>query len=140
MSKQPSDNGYDPGHPWYYKLGGPVQKLKQIGDHVRKRSYRGYRTNEIEKIQDKAEPQRSAMLRAFRSDVFRDLRCDVRCYRQLSRQLCQHREQHGPVCHASLSGELHMSVSLKYSHIYNDLGHLLYLDELLTHQPDLFDV
>jgi hypothetical protein len=37
------------------------------------------------------------------------------------------------------SADIHMSMSLKHNHIYNQFAHLLTLDELLGRQRDLFD-
>lgn len=48
--------GYSPGHPWYYKLGARVLYPREIRDTVMISGYPGYRREEIEQADAKAEP------------------------------------------------------------------------------------
>jgi len=128
---------YSPGHPWYYKLDGAVHKPKQILTAVKNDSYQGYLAEDIKQADGKHEPQRSSALRNLREAVtirlhadlerYREVVCDLRRYRLTDQQEVQ------PICSC-----VHTSMSLKYNHIYNDFAHLIYIDELLSQQPDLF--
>ena len=140
MSKIQSELGYNAGHPWYYKLGGRVQGPKQILATVKEKGYQGYLVEDIRKAHTKSEPQRSKELRTIKENVICDIRCDLRCYRDLSRELRRHRAQDGFVTDQPICDDIHTNISLKYCHLYNDLAHLFYLDELLSQQPDLFDL
>lgn len=132
--------GYKPGHPWYYKLGGDVHSPRQILFVVKVRGYQGYRDDDIKQAGNKPEPARSSALRAIRQSVLKDLRSDLACYRRFACQLREHRkmdkleQENEPFC-----SDIHTSMSLKYNHLYNDFAHLVYIDDLLSHQPDLFD-
>ncbi len=135
-----NETGYRPGHPWYYKLGGVVHKPKQILAAVKASGYRGYKLDEIEKADSKYEPDRSATLRKIRESALMELKADLECYREVVRGLRAFRnvsdkdQEAQPIC-----SDIHMSMSLKYNHLYNDFAHLVYIDDLLSQQPDLFD-
>ena len=49
---------YHPGHPWYYLLGGPRLRLKQIKANV-SREYDGYLAYDIYSATNLPEPTRS---------------------------------------------------------------------------------
>jgi len=132
-----NQQSYSPGHPWYYKLGGGVHKPKQILAAVTNDSYQGYMADDIKQADGKHEPQRTSALRNLREAViirlhadlerYREVVCDLRRYRITNKQEVQ------PIC-----SDVHTSMSLKYNHLYNDFAHLVYIDDLLSQQPDLF--
>lgn len=127
--------GYDAGHPWYYVLGGAPLGPKQILRSVRARRYRGYLQEEIALSAARCEPRRSEELRKIRMCVHSSLRIDLARYRELVRALRRSRRSgEAPEC-----SDLHTAVSLKHNHLFNDLAHLDWIDELLSVQLDLFE-
>lgn len=132
--------GYNPGHPWYYKLGGAVHKPKAILAAVKDSEYQGYKLDEIKLADNRREPERSSSLRILRETSLRDLHADLKRYRELACKLCDYRlmdeteQEMQPIC-----SDIHMSMSLKYNHLYNDFAHLVTIDDLLLRQLDLFD-
>ncbi len=134
-----NETGYRPGHPWYYKLGGVVHKPKAILAAVKDREYQGYKRDDIHQADNRQEPERSSTLRSLRLSALNDLQADLRTYREFARALHDYRKmdkaEQGaqPIC-----SDIHMSMSLKYNHLYNDFAHLNFIDELLTRQLDLF--
>jgi hypothetical protein len=135
-----SNGGYSPGHPWHYHLGGRPLTLKQIRESVRRSGYRGYMAGDIAAIDRKAEPQRSAELRRLRAHVLAELKADISRYRDVVRDLRRYRESAAEDCTAACCNDVHVAISLKHNHIYNDFGHLILLDDLLTRQGDLFGI
>ena len=139
MSRQQEQNSlktYSPGHPWFYLLGGRVLTPKEIRESVRASDYKGWRADELKKLEAKAEPQRSQGLRKLRAIVFAELTDDLSRYRQVALGLHRHRRRTAGqelLCHA-----VHTSASLKHNHLYNDFAHLIAIDDLLAQQPDLF--
>ena len=129
---------YSAGHPWYYKLGGPTPKPKQILADVKESDYQGYMRDDIAAASHKTEPQRSEALRNIRGKVLTDFRSDLSQYRKLACELRQQRKQGTDMEERPICSDIHTSMSLKYCHLYNDLAHLKYLDELLAFQGDLF--
>ncbi len=132
--------GYSSGHPWYYHLGGRPLFPKQIREETRAGGYRGYAQDDIADADRLAEPKRSQSLRAFQAQFTDDLRRDLSRYRQCVRNLRLYRMKHAgdalePVCDG-----VHVAVSLKHNHLVNDFAHLIWLDELLSRQRDLFDL
>lgn len=130
--------GYRPGHPWYYYLSAAPLTLKQIRENVRASGYRGYLADDIAAIDRKAEPQRSAELRRLRAKFMADLKSDVSRYREVVRALSRYRQSGQSECTAACCNDVHVAVSLKHNHLYNDFGHLILLDNLLNRQRDLF--
>lgn len=132
-----SGGGYSPGHPWYYFLGGKVLGPKSILKDVLASGYRGYRTD-IDKALSLVEPKRSEMLRKIRGNVVLQYHADLERYREVIRELqktpIHDRRPDGTVS----SAPVHTSASLKYCHLYNDLAHLIRIDEALSVQGDLF--
>ena len=132
--------GYQPGHPWFYKLGGKVLRPKQILSAVKASGYQGYRFDDIQQAGNKAEPHRSAALRNIRQEVLTRLISDLSCYRAYARELRDYRaideadRPEQPIC-----SDIHTSMSLKHNHLYNGFAHLAVIDDLLSSQPDLFD-
>ncbi len=127
---------YGPGHPWYYVLGGPVLGPASIRRNVIARGYRGCSVRAIDEADAKKEPQRSEALRKLRAQVLCDLRNSLLRYRKLA---CQyHGERRQPQLDERACSDLHMALSLKHNHIYNDIAHLVVLDDLLKQQGDLF--
>ena len=131
-------NTYSPGHPWYYVLGGKAPPPKRILEAVKRRGYKGYREADIAAAAEKPEPARSHALREIRAQVMADLRYDLSVYRRVVRELRQYRERHPAHEETPRCENVHTSVSLKHNHVFNALAHVLYLDELLSSQPDLF--
>lgn len=135
-----NETGYEPGHPWYYKLGGTVLKPKEILEAVKLSGYQGYNADEIKKADNKAEPERSSSLRSHRQSALKDLHIDITRYRELACQLRDYRKMETaeqiaqPIC-----SDIHTNISLKISHIYNEFAHLVYIDDLLSQQLGLFD-
>jgi len=54
--------------------------------------------------------------------------------------LREYRQMHRDEQEAQLvCADIHMSMSLKYNHLYNRFAHLIVIDDYLSQQPDLFD-
>lgn len=131
--------GYCPGHPWYYFLGGRVRRPREILEDTRASGYQGYARDDILAADALAEPKRSATLRALQIKFRADLKQDLSKYRAYVRDLRLHRLKHGNRPEDSVCDGVHVAMSLKHSHMVNNFGHLIYLDQLLTRQRDLFD-
>jgi len=129
--------GYSPGHPWFYVLGGKPLFPNAILTNVVERKYRGYLEADMDAINKKAEPQRSQSLRKMRKDVCTELFANLCRYRQIVRDLRRFRLQHGES--TDDCADVHQAASLKYNHIFNDLAHLVVLNDYIERQPDLFD-
>lgn len=130
--------GYSLGHPWYYLLGGRVLTPKQILEHVKHGGYQGYARDDIAAADAKPEPRRSSALRGYRDRFTDDLRRDLSVYRREVRELNRYREtQDFDVIPTSCDG-IHTAMSLKTAHLINNFAHLIYLDELLSKQGELF--
>lgn len=127
--------GYDAGHPWYYVLGGVPLGPKQILAAVRIRKYRGYLREEIAGADARCEPRRSEELRCLRQKVVASFRCDLAQYRRAVLHLRRYRK----ATDRQTCTDIHTSVSLKHNHLFNDLAHLAWIDELLSIQADLFE-
>jgi hypothetical protein len=131
--------GYCPGHPWYYFLGGRPRRPREILEDTRQSGYQGYAREDIKTADAMAEPKRSKVLRALQSKFRDDLKRDLSRYRQCVRDLRAYRIKHGVRSEGTVCDGVHVALSLKHSHMVNNFGHLIYLDELLTRQRDLFD-
>ena len=132
-----SGGGYSPGHPWYYFLGGKVRGPKSILKGVLASGYQGYRTD-IEDASNLVEPKRSEQLRKIRGDLVLQYRADLERYREVIWELRKTpTHDRGPDGTAS-PASVHTSASLKYSHLYNNLAHLIRIDDALSVQGDLF--
>ena len=125
---------YSSGHPWYYVLGGKVLSIKDIYNEANSSEYRGYRAEEIKKASGN-----NSKLRNLEAETIHRLKSDISRYRQCVFELHRYRnsltENHNLVCE-----DVHMSVSLRHNHIYNEFANLKYIEELLSYQPDLFDL
>lgn len=135
----PDTRGYCPGHPWYYLLGGEVLPPKVIRFEARLAEYKGYRQEEILSTTAKPEPGRSRLLRKIREEVRQSLKQNIAIYREAARELHAYRKAHAGEPVPNCSDSVHTAMSLKFSHIYNDFGHLELLDSL-PQQVDLFDL
>ncbi|HOY78372.1 MAG TPA: hypothetical protein PLN33_11230 [Hyphomonadaceae bacterium] len=135
MSEPLTHCGYNPGHPWYYHLGGKPLFPKQILREAKLRSYRGYYSDEIAIADGRCEPRRSEELRKLRNLHLGRLRTDLAGYRDAIRAV---RDRPDDTESSPWMDEC-VSAGLKYSHVYNELAHLAWLDELLTRQRDLFE-
>lgn len=133
-----SQHGYSPGHPSYYVLGGAVVLPNAIRAEVQNSDYEGYRSSDIHQLADKPEPQRSQAINKMRKKIIEDLRRDLSRYRECARELQRYRASKAddaqPIC-----ADIHTALSLKHSHIYNELANLKTLDSL-PKQGDLFDL
>ncbi len=137
-----SQNPYDAGHPWYYRLGGAVHKPKAILKATRDNKYQGYNRDNIHQADDRAEPQRSSDLRLLREGALKDFRTNIAIYRKYACELREYRllDEAGQKAHDDkiFCSDIHLNMSLKYCHLYNDLAHLYLIDDLLSYQADLF--
>lgn len=134
------DNSYSPHHPWYYVLGGTVLPPKQIREAVRTRGYKGYMERHIADIDQKAEPERSERLRKLRAQETQGLQDDISIYRACAYQLHALRKLEAERAAAPKHADIHTDISLKFNHITNRFAHLIWLDELLSVQRDLFEL
>ena len=135
MSASLSSSAYSPCHPWFYVLGGVPLTPKRILEDVRASKYRGYKEEDIVVANGRCEPRRSQELRQLRALALANLREDLSRYRRVVfqlREFCS--ESAEEVC-----ADVHVSVGLKHAHIYNEFAHLIWIDELLTYQLDLFE-
>ncbi len=64
--------------------------------------------------------------------IYRKYACELREYRLL--------DEAGKKAHDDkiFCSDIHLDMSLKYCHLYNDLAHLYLIDDLLSFQADLF--
>lgn len=129
--------GYNAGHPWYYFLGGAVPTSKEIRADAHASGYKGYLADDIQAIGRKSEPQRTQAINAMRERILDALKRDISVFRRCVRELRQHRRNH-PEPDGRACAEIHTSMSLKHSHIYNGFANLKTLDDLPDQQLDLF--
>ncbi len=135
-----NQRGYQPGHPWYYKLGGKVLSPKQILATVKSSDYQGYRADDIWQADNKPEPQRSGVLRKLREETLKSLTSDLSSYRTFTNELREYRTlDESELGDQAICSDIHTSMSLKHNHLTNDFAHLNMIDALLLRQPDLFD-
>lgn len=138
MARNYNRNGYSPGHPWFYVLGGPVLPPSVIRAEVVNCNYRGHMERDISRIDALAEPKRSEELRKLREKVLADYRRDLAGYRKAARDLHAFRREHPEAVDEPFHDSVHTALSLKHNHLFNDFAHRIVLDELLSVQPDLF--
>lgn len=129
---------YNTGHPWYYYLGGAVLSPKQIRENTKYSQYKGYLREDIAKADRYNEPKRSAALRELQKSCQQHLLADLCVYRQLALKLHHWRQSHDIHTTGSACADIHTNISLKHNHLVNDFAHLIYLDELLSQQGELF--
>lgn len=129
---------YAAGHPWYYLLGGKILSPKEILAAVKEKNIKGYMEDEIETINRKHEPQRSEALRALEKKIIADYRQNLSRYLELARALRRRRREGLEASNPSQCEDIHVNISLKQSHLINNLAHLHQIHELLTYQLDLF--
>ena len=132
-------HGYSAGHPWYYVLGGDIPRIKQIRDHAAFRSFRGYLAEDIETANKLPEPKRTETIEALRSSVNKALQDDISRYRRAAQELRAFRDCDGAKITELICVDIHVALSLKFNHLFNDFAHLHYLDSL-PKQLDLFAV
>lgn len=132
------DTGYSVGHPWYYLLGGDILSPKEILADVIESDFQGYLTDDIDKLNRKAEPRRSAELRALKQKVKAGLFCSLSRYRELAGHVRNYRLRYGIDPEGARCRDMHTNIGLKYNHICHDFAHLITLDDLLNRQGDLF--
>jgi len=129
--------GYSSSHPWYYLLGGITLMPSDIIACVKTSGYKGYLEEDIGRANNRSEPGRSESLRALKAKVLADLWRDLSRYRALVCALRNHRKERGYDAPHECA-DLHVNISLKHNHLYNDFAHLIALNEMLEKQPDLF--
>jgi hypothetical protein len=129
---------YNTGHPWYYLLGGRILTLKQIREATRYNQYQGYLRDDIAAVDRLPEPRRSAKLRSLRVKVMTNLQKDISGYRKRALELHRYRMSHPVPSQPISAADIHTNISLKHNHLVNDFAHLMYLDDLLGKQGDLF--
>jgi hypothetical protein len=134
------EHSYSSGHPWYYVLGGSVLMPSEILTAVRASGYQGYMAERIYVADALAEPKRSESLRAIKANVLNHFWADLSRYREVVRELRSYRRSLGAMDTLNKCKAVHESVSLKHNHLYNNFAHLVRLDDLLSKQPDLFDL
>lgn len=129
---------YSTGHPWFYYLGGPILSPKAIKEATRASGYRGYLRNDIAKADQKTEPARSNALRAIRARVVSEFRRELSGYRKCALELHRYRKDNRMPSDPRGCDPVHTAISLKHNHLVNDFAHLIWLDDLLNQQADLF--
>ncbi len=131
--------GYNPGHPWYYFLGGRPKRPKEILEATRLSEYQGYAKEDIKAADALPEPRRSQKLRSLREKFEADLQRDISRYRECARELRKTEWDQPTNGQVTSCGEIHTALSLKHNHMVNNFAHLITLDKLLSKQMDLFD-
>ena len=129
--------GYSAGHPWYYLLGGKRPTMKQIKANAERFEKRGYRAEEIDAAHRLPEPKRTVALSKIRAEIIEGLRRDISGYRRAVRNLSAYRKAHQPEDCPKICDDVHVAMSLKFSHLLNDFIHLQKLDSMPS-QLDLF--
>ena len=138
MTEDKTIGGYRQGHPWYYLLGGRPPSLKEIKAEAESDERGGYLADDIAQMDAMTEPKRSEKLRALRYRILKSLDRDIRIFRRCVRELRIYQEEHEGDEVPNSSAEIHMSVSLKYSHLFNGFGNLHLIETCLDKQKDLF--
>lgn len=82
---------------------------------------------------------RSAGIRKLTLEITTILKADISQYREYARKLSKTRKHPELLNQQPFYDDVHMSVSLKHNHIYNDFAHLIYLEALKSKQLNLFD-
>lgn len=131
-------NTYNAGHPWFYKLNGKVLTPKQILKTVISSGYQGYMKDDIQKLSRKAEPKRSVAIRKLQAKVKKELHKNISLYRKYAHELAYFRKHPELLDTHPICSDIHMNMSLKHNHIYNDFGHFVYLESLESWQMELF--
>lgn len=128
--------GYEPNHPWYYRLGGTIPNANQIFADIKQSGYEGYMSDRLYQYNGYVEPKRSQKLHQIKKQVMDDFKRDMERYRELASLLRAYRTNPTAQTEDFLSScdDIFTSMSLKYCHLYNDLAHLLLIDTMLTQQ------
>ncbi|AQQ04124.1 hypothetical protein B0E33_11420 [Roseibium algicola] len=129
--------GYCAGHPWYYLLGGKRPTLKQIWAYAQRFERRGYRAEEIDAAHRLPEPKRTQVLSKIRAEIMDGLHRDMSGYPRAVRNLSAYRKTRQPDTSPRICDDVHVAMSLKFSHLLNDFIHLQKLDSIPS-QLDLF--
>lgn len=130
--------GYSAGHPWYYKLGGPIIGPKSLSLKVKMEGRTGYMDHDIDRLDLAAEPKRTETLRKLKTQILQDLDRDIRCYRDCARALVKQRRDEDHVSDPSLSNAVEGSMARKFVHLYNGFANLAHVSRVLDRQLDLF--
>ena len=123
--------GYDPGHPWYYKLGGRILWPSEIKAEVLQSGGRGYLDREIDKICQMPTDKRPKAIAEMRARICSELRQDLKGYRRAARSLRWRRDFQGPTTwFFDTYQDPITAMSLKFCHVYNGMANLNHLDSL----------
>ena len=120
--------GYSPGHPWYYFLGGMPLMPRQILEATRSCGYQGYAREGIAATDAMEEPKRSQKPRALRKRFEADLWRDISRYRECVKEfnkgdwLALDRDK------VMACNDIHTALSLKHNHMVNNFAHLIKID------------
>ena len=101
---------------------------------------RGFMADQIDKSDQMPEPKRSQALRKYRKQVTTELSQDARMYRVAVRDLHRYQAEQADDQQERHCQDVHVAVSLKYCHLYDDFAHLHVLNDLLEKQRNLFDI
>lgn len=130
--------GYDPTHPWYYYLGGPIPTLKQIRAHAQREAYGSRAYSQIEALDRMQEPKRSKERNELLAWITFSLHRDISRYRECVRALHDARKKENEQTHMEPScREVDVSMSLKVAHIFHGFTQLEQLQRV-PQQIDLF--
>ena len=126
-------NDYSVGSTWFFHLGGEPPYIKSILADVKKRGYKGAFREDIEKAD--AHANRAVKLPLLFDEYKDELKGDIASYRKYRCQLFKYRSIGG-------EGDIDFctNLSCKYSHIYNQLAHLIYIDSLLNKSGSQMDI
>jgi len=98
--------------------------LKQISAYAERFEKRGYRAEEIDAAHRLPEPKRTAALSKIRADIMEGLRKDISGYRRAARNLTEYRKTNQSEGCPKICDDVHLAMSLKFSHLLNDFIHL----------------
>jgi hypothetical protein len=129
---------YKPGHPWYFRHGGRIPFPREILESVKESGYEGYNPEGIKRADNLPEPKRSETLRQLREAEVTIYKRDLARYRSLAFRLKMARKNGTPIDGESINDDVCLNLSLKFSHLFNDLAHLVLIEERLSQQLDLF--
>jgi len=130
--------GYEPTHPWYYRLGGRILMPREIASFAATLNCEHPRA--VLEIFDLPEPQRSTAIRAARERARSTIISDLRRYREHARRVRYRRRWLGPYPDEDrdIWNEPITAVSLKFNHLLHGFTILAALDRVPNEQLALF--
>ncbi|MDW3210294.1 MAG: hypothetical protein R8N23_10530 [Reichenbachiella sp.] len=126
---------YCSGHPWYYVLGGTPMSVKEIWTLMQEPDRYGYLKDDIEK-----SAGNNQKLRKLQADIRLSLNKDISRYRRVVFEFNQFRKSNSIDLENPKCEDIHVSMSLKVSHLLNGFANQRHVNDLLAHQPELFDI